>query len=116
MPDEPVADVFREAPMRQADRDVLDRVRALSRTLAHRLILLALGHDDVNVFAEGLRDLGLDLKDTGDAVLARVAEIDAIDGVPTGQQTPRTAEISTILTDITSALHHEIESRTATAG
>src|SRR5699024_2316072 len=99
--------------MRQADVDVLDRVRALSRTLSHRMVLLALGQDDVNVFAEGLRDLGLDLSDTGRALLDRVAEIDATDGVPTGRQSQRVVEVSSLLTTLAERFQHETTSRAA---
>jgi len=97
--------------MRQADVDVLDRVRALSRTLSHRMVLLSLGQDDVNVFAEGLRDLGLDLSDTGQALLDRVAEIDATDGVPTGRQPERVVEVSSLLTTLAERFQHETSDR-----
>lgn len=95
--------------MRPADRAILDQLRALSDTLTYRTVLLARAHDDVNVFAEGLRDIGHDLHDTGQAALARVADIDAIDGVPTGRQTDRTAEISSFLVVLTEALHRELQ-------
>lgn len=101
--------------MRQADVDVLDRVRALSRTLSHRMVLLAMGRDDVNVFAEGLRDLGLDLRDTGRAVLDRVAEIDATDGVPTGEQSDRAVEVSGLLATLAESWHHETSVRVTSA-
>lgn len=101
--------------MRQADVDVLDRVRALSRTLSHRMVLLAMGRDDVNVFAEGLRDLGLDLRDTGRAVLDRVAEIDATDGVPTGEQSDRAIEVSGLLATLAESLHRETSVRMTSA-
>lgn len=93
--------------MRPADREILEQLHALSATLGHRTMLLAQACDDVNVFAEGLRDIGHDLHDTGEAALARVAEIDAIDGVPTGQGTDRTAEISATLAILTDALNRE---------
>lgn len=98
--------------MRQADVDVLDRVRALSRTLSHRMVLLSLGQDDVNVFAEGLRDLGLDLSDTGQALLDCVAEIDATDGVPTGRQPERVVEVSSLLTTLAERFQYETTSGT----
>ena len=94
--------------MRQADSDIVRRLRAVSDTLGHRITLLARAHDDVNVFAEGLRDIGLDLHDTAEAALARVADIDATDGVPIGQGTDRTIEISATLARLTDALHDEL--------
>lgn len=97
--------------MRQADVDVLDRVRGLSRTLSHRMVLLAMGRDDVNVFAEGLRDLGLDLRDTGRAVLDRVAEIDATDGVPTGGQSERAVGVSGLLATLAESSRRETFAR-----
>lgn len=98
--------------MRQADHDILHRLRALSDSLGRRTLLLGRVSDDVNVFAEGLRDLGNDLHDTAEAALARVADIDATDGVPTGQQTGRTAEISATMATLADALEHEINAIT----
>lgn len=90
--------------MRQADNDILERLRALSETLGDRVTLLARVHDDVNVFAEGLRDVGLDLHDTAEAALARVADIDATDGVPTSRQTAPNLEVSAALATLANAL------------
>ncbi|SFA72842.1 hypothetical protein SAMN05216266_10188 [Amycolatopsis marina] len=64
------------------DRVLLDRVRALHSTLTHRTVLLAHVQSDVDVFAEGLRDLGQDLRDLGDDMLCRVAELDLADAPP----------------------------------
>lgn len=101
--------------MRQEDRVILDRLHALSGTLSQRAMLLGLARDDVNVFAEGLRDLGHDLTDAGQAALVRVAEIDAVDGVPLGQETHRSAAISGILAELASRLEREISGNATTS-
>lgn len=63
--------------MKPEDRELLDSVRRLHSTLTQRTVLLTRVHSTVDIFAEGLRDLGLDLHDLGARILDRVAELDA---------------------------------------
>ncbi|QWF78226.1 hypothetical protein [Amycolatopsis sp. CA-230715] len=63
--------------MNDTDRELLDRVRALHATLTQRTVLLSHVQSDVDIFAEGMRDLGADLTSVGDALLGRVRELDA---------------------------------------
>lgn len=63
--------------MNDTDRELLDRVRALHATLTQRTVLLSHVQSDVDIFTEGMRDLGADLTSIGDALLTRVRELDA---------------------------------------
>lgn len=94
--------------MRQADNEILRRLRTVTISVAQRTLLLSDAHDDVNVFAEGLRDIGNDLYDTAQAALTRVADIDATDGVPNGKQTARAADTSDMLAMLADKLRHEL--------
>lgn len=72
--------------MNDNDRELLDRVRALHGALTQRTLLLSHVRSNVDIFAEGMRDLGEDLTDLGGALLARVRELDELpsDPPPTG--------------------------------
>jgi len=94
--------------MRQADNEILRRLRTVTISIAQRTLLLSDAHDDVNVFAEGLRDIGNDLYDTAQAALTRVTDIDATDGVPNGKQTARAADTSDMLAMLADKLRHEL--------
>lgn len=81
----------------------------MSHTLDRRTVLIVHAHRDVDVFIEGLRDLGTDLTEAGEAVLRRVAELDATSTVAPTPEPGRTAEISASLARISDELHHAIE-------
>ncbi|QWF81302.1 hypothetical protein [Amycolatopsis sp. CA-230715] len=68
--------------MNDTDRELLDRVRALHGTLTQRTLLLSHVQSNVDIFAEGMRDLGEDLADIGGALLARVRELDELPSDP----------------------------------
>ncbi|OZM72582.1 hypothetical protein CFN78_13115 [Amycolatopsis antarctica] len=63
--------------MNETDAALLNRVRRLHRTLTQRTVLLTHVRSEVDVYAEGLRDLGGELHRLGADLLARVAELDA---------------------------------------
>lgn len=90
--------------MTPEDRALLGMVCRLQRTLSPRTVLLRHAHSDVDVFTEGLRDLGNDLTDIGKHCLDRVAELDAwpIDG--NKHQSRDIVTVSGLLADL--ALEH----------
>jgi ribosomal 50S subunit-associated protein YjgA (DUF615 family) len=78
------------------DAELLDRVRTLHRTLTQRTVLLTHVRSDVDVYAEGLRDLGQELHDLGTDVLARVEVLDALP-VTDRPQSVRIARLAGVL-------------------
>lgn len=97
--------------MTPEDRELLDTVQRLQRTLSHRTVLLRHAHSDVDVFAEGLRDLGNDLTDIGGHCLDRVTELDSYP-VDAGKHQPgRIVTLAGLLDDL--ALEHCRESSAA---
>jgi hypothetical protein len=64
--------------MTPEDRELLDRVRLLHSTLTHRTVLLTRCQSNVDVFTEGMRDLGQDFHDLGTEILHRVTELAAL--------------------------------------
>jgi len=87
-----------------ADHELFDMMRQLQRTLSHRTVLLRHAHSDVDVYAEGLRDLGNDLTDIGRHCLDRVAELDTQPVDSTKRQSAHIVTLSGLLNDL--ALEH----------
>ena len=99
--------------------DVLYRVQQANRRIGEVLVEL-LNHPDPAAQSVRLRELGRHLGTLSAECLARAAEadgrvldapsrviIDASDGVPIGQGTDRTIEISATLAILTDALHKQ---------
>lgn len=59
------------------DRALLDRVHLLHSTLTQRAVLLSHLQSNMDIFIEGMRDLGQDLQKLGTEILQRVIELDA---------------------------------------
>jgi hypothetical protein len=81
------------------DRDLLDSVRRLHSTLTQRTLLLTRVQSNVDIFAEGLRDLGHDFHDLGGRIRTRVTELDA-DPDHSPRLTPRRARTADRLAEL----------------
>lgn len=82
--------------MTNEDAELLDRVRTLHRSLTQRTVLLTHVRSDVDVYAEGMRDLGQELHDLGADILARVEVLDALPVVDR-PQSPRIVRLAGVL-------------------
>ncbi|GAA1988692.1 hypothetical protein [Amycolatopsis minnesotensis] len=92
--------------MNDTDRELLDRVRALHRNLTQRTVLLSHVQSNVDVFTEGMRDLGTDLADLGGALLSRVRELDEMPPSPAPEPAGLIARLAARLADLDSPAPH----------
>jgi hypothetical protein len=63
--------------MTPEDRALLDRVHLLHSTLTQRAVRLSHLQSNIDMFIEGMRDLGQDFHKLGTEILQRVTELDA---------------------------------------
>lgn len=86
--------------MTPQDDELLDSLHTLDSTLSRRVVLLRHVRSDVDVYAEGLRDLGNDLTDLGAACLQRVSDLDLQPSTAKPPQPERIAALSHSLTTL----------------